>query len=186
MKHTAFVMLVVSVFAIAVFGAKGSGTKDSQMLSAEDQSAVRANVNRFADAWNRHDMNAMHDLDTDDVDWINIVGQHWEGKTTVFKGHTAIHKGMCAKQSMSVESVSVRPLAPTVAIAVATMHFSASTDPRYSWVKASKTRGTFTMVKRDGLWKIAHFQNTVMDPRAETEDVPSFDKTGFPPPGEVR
>ena len=26
------------------------------------------------------------------------------------------------------------------------------------------------MVKRDGIWKIAHFQNTIVDPEAEKND----------------
>jgi len=38
------------------------------------------------------------------------------------------------------------------------------------------------MVKRDGIWKIAHFQNTVIDPKTENDDVPKWDATGFPPP----
>jgi len=38
------------------------------------------------------------------------------------------------------------------------------------------------MVKRDGVWKIAQFQNTVADPKAEHDDVPSFAETGFFPP----
>ena len=39
------------------------------------------------------------------------------------------------------------------------------------------------MVKRDGIWKIAHFQNTVIDPKTENDDLPKWDATGFPPPG---
>jgi len=39
------------------------------------------------------------------------------------------------------------------------------------------------MVKRDGTWKIAHFQNTQIDPKAENDDLPRWDVTGFPPPG---
>src|SRR5215210_1434918 len=99
-------------------------------------------------------MNAMHELDTNDVEWINVVGHHWRGKGDVYKGHTAIHKGMSAGTSASVEAAIVRSIAPSVAIAVATMHFGASPDPRYSWVTAAKTRASFTMVKRDGVWKI--------------------------------
>ena len=57
-------------------------------------------------------------------------------------------------------------------------------DPRYPWLTAAKTRASFTMVKRDGVWKIAHFQNTVIDPKAENEDIPKFDATGFPPPSD--
>ena len=181
MNRTVLAMLAVTALS-------GCTTQDSATtttppaFSADDESAVRALVNEFANTWNRHDMNAMHELDTEDVEWINVVGHHWRGKATVYKGHAAIHKGMSAKTSMSVESATIRSIAPNVAVAVATMHFGPSLDPRYSWVVAAKTRGSFTMVKRDGIWKIAHFQNTVIDPKAENDDLPKWDATGFPPP----
>jgi uncharacterized protein (TIGR02246 family) len=155
-------------------------------LSADDETAVRGLVNAFADAWNRHDMKAMHELDTDDVEWVNVVGHYWRGKETVRKGHTAIHKGMEAKTSMSVESTSIHPIAPNVAVVVATLHFfRMPTDPLYTGngdPMDTKTRGSFTMVKRNGVWKIAQFQNTVIDPKAEHDDLPSFAETGFFPP----
>ncbi len=144
---------------------------------------MQALVNEFANTWNRHDMKAMHDLDTEDVEWINVVGHHWRGRDNVYKGHVAIHKGMSATTNMSVESVTIRLIAPTVAVAVATMHFGPSLDPRFSWVVAAKTRGSFTMVKRNGIWKIVHFQNTLIDPKAESDDETKWDATGFPPPG---
>jgi uncharacterized protein (TIGR02246 family) len=174
---------------IAVIALSGFTTRDSAMMntppafSAEDESAVRALVNEFANTWNRHDMKAMHELDTDDVEWVTVVGHYWRGKTNVYKGHVAIHKGMCATTTASVESATIRSIAPTVAIAVATMHFGPSLDPHFPWVVAAKTRASFTMVKRDGIWKIAHFQNTVIDPKAENEDETKWDATGFPPPG---
>jgi uncharacterized protein (TIGR02246 family) len=181
MKRPALAMLA----ALALSGscaANAELTSPPPALSGEDEAAVRAIVNEFANTWNRHDMKAMHDLDTDDVEWINVVGHHWRGKTTVTKGHVAIHKGMVAQVSMSVESMDTRSIAPTVAVAVATMHFGPSRDPRHSWVAAAKTRGSFTMVKREGVWKIVHFQNTVIDPKTEHDDLPKWDATGFPPP----
>jgi uncharacterized protein (TIGR02246 family) len=173
-----FVVTALSGFTIA----DSPVTATPQAFSTDDESAVRGLVNEFANTWNRHDMKAMHELDTDDVEWINVVGHHWRGKTTVTKGHVAIHKGMVAQVSMSVESMDTRSIAPTVAVAVATMHFGPSRDPRHSWVAAAKTRGSFTMVKRDGVWKIVHFQNTVIDPKTEHDDLPKWDATGFPPP----
>jgi len=179
--------IVVAMFAVMVASAcstpDAATTQPPMGFTADDESAVRALVNEFADSWNRHDMNAMHNLDTADVEWINVVGHHWRGTPTVYKGHEAIHKGMSAKTSMSVESATIRAIAPTVAMAVATMHFLPSLDPLYSWMPAVKTRGSFTMVKRDGVWKIAHFQNTVIDPKAENDDAPKWSATGFPPPG---
>ena len=178
------VLAVLAVIALSGCMARHSAmTTTPRALVADDESAVRALVDEFANTWNRHDMGAMHELDTDDVEWINVVGHHWVGRATVYKGHVAIHKGMSAKTTMSVESVTIRPIAPGVAVAVATMHFGPSLDPDYPWVVAAKTRGSFTMVKRDGTWKIAHFQNTVIDPKAENDDEPRWDATGFPPPG---
>jgi uncharacterized protein (TIGR02246 family) len=182
MNRTDFAMLAVAALS-GCSRQHPATTATPPVFSADDESAVRALVNEFANTWNRHDMNAMHELDTEDVEWINVVGHHWRGKTTVHKGHTAIHKGMSAGTTTSVESATVHSIAPTVAVAVATMHFGASPDPRYSWAVATKTRGSFTMVKRDGIWKIAHFQNTVIDPKAENDYLPKFDATGFPPPG---
>jgi uncharacterized protein (TIGR02246 family) len=180
---TRIVFAILAITALSRFAAAGSaGTAAPQALSAEDESALRGLVNAFATTWNQHDMKAMHELDTDDVEWINVVGHHWRGKTTVYKGHTAIHKGMSAKSSMRVESMTIHSIAPSVAMAVATMHFLPSTDPRFSQIPAAKTRGSFTMVKRDGTWKIAHFQNTVIDPKAESDDIPKWDAVGFPPP----
>ena len=174
---------------LAVTALSGCGTRDSAAttappaFSAEDESAVRALVNEFANTWNRHDMKAMHELNTEDVEWINVVGHQWRGNPTVTKGHTAIHKGMSAQTSMSVESATVRSITPTVAVAVATMHFEASPDPHFPWVVSGNSRGSFTTVKIDGVWKITHFHNTSIDPKAENDDLPSFDAVGFPPPG---
>jgi uncharacterized protein (TIGR02246 family) len=182
MLRTALAML--AVIALSGFTIRDSAiTNTPEAFSADDESAVRALVNEFASTWTQHDMKAMHELDTEDVEWINVVGHYWRGKDTVYKGHVAIHKGMSATTTASVESATIRSIAPTVAIVVATMHFGPSLDPHFSWVVASKTRASFTMVKRDGIWKIAHFQNTVIDPKAEHDDETKWDATGFPPPG---
>jgi uncharacterized protein (TIGR02246 family) len=178
------VLAMIAVSALSGFTTPASARMNTPAaFSAADESAVRALVNDFASTWTRHDMKAMHELDTDDVEWINVVGHHWRGKANVYKGHVAIHKGMCATTTASVESATIRSIAPNVAIAVATMHFGPSLDPHFSWVVANKTRASFTMVKRDGIWKIAHFQNTVIDPKAEDDDETKWDATGFPPPG---
>lgn len=183
MKRTVLAILVV--IALSGFTLRSSaGTNTPPTLNAADELAVRSLVDQFAASWNRHDMKAMHALDTEDVEWINVVGHYWRGKDTVYKGHTAIHKGMYATTTAEVESATIRSIAPNVAMAVAVMHFSASTDPRVKWIagEPAKTRASFTIVKRDGIWKIVHFQNTIIDTKAENMDIPKFADTGFPPP----
>lgn len=177
------ILAILAVITLCGFATQNSAlTNPVPAINAADESAVRAVVDAFADSWSRHDMKAMHALDTEDVEWISVVGHYWRGRDTVFKGHTAIHKGMSGKTTAEVKSVTIRSITPNVVIAVATMQFSASTDPHFKWVTAAKTRASFTMVKRDGTWKIVHFQNTEIAPKSENDDLPSFADTGFPPP----
>ena len=152
-------------------------------FSTEDESTVRAIVSEFANTWNRHDMKTMHDLDTEDVEWINVTGNYWRGKPAVYKGHDIIHRTIFAKTSMSVKKTEVRSIAPNVAVVVATMTFGPVITPTGQELPELKTRGSFTMVKREGTWRIAHFQNTVVDPDAEKNDPITWDETGFLPGG---
>jgi uncharacterized protein (TIGR02246 family) len=152
-------------------------------LNSVDESAVRAVVFEFASTWNRHDMVGMHELDTEDVEWINVTGNHWRGKAAVYKGHDAIHRTIFAKTEMSVESVVIRAIAPDVAIAVATMKFGPVIIPSGQEIPELKTRGSFVLVKHGGTWKVVHFQNTSVDAEAERNDPITWDATGYLPGG---
>ena len=84
---------------------------------------------------------------------------------------------------MSVEQTAIRPIAANVAVAVATMTFGPVITPTGQDLVALKTRGSFTMAKREGIWKIAHFQNTIVDLEAEKNDPIPWDETGYLPGG---
>ena len=154
------------------------------LLSSQDEAAVRAVVSEFTGAWNRHDMAAMHDLNTTDVEWVNVTANHWQGNPTVYKGHDALHRTIFAKTTMRVENTSIRAVAPDVAIAVATMKFAPVTIPSGQVIPELRTRGSFSMVRRGGAWKIAHFQNTTIDADAEKNDPATWDQTKFVPGGQ--
>ena len=166
---------------LAILLLPGCATEDVDMLTANDESAVRALVSEFADTWNRHDMTAMHALDTDDVEWINVAGNYWRGKAAVYKGHDTIHRTIFAQTSMSVVETTVRAIAPDVALAIATMTFGPVTGPNGQVAAEIRTRGTFTAVRHQGAWQITHFQNTTIDPDAERNDPITWDETGFLP-----
>jgi uncharacterized protein (TIGR02246 family) len=172
-------LAMIAAMALSAAGAPAAQSKaGSPALSAGDEKAVRALVDAFADSWNRHDMQAMHVIDTDDVEWINVKGHDWRGKETVCRGHAAFHKVLAAKVSMRVESAHIRSIAPDVAIAVATMHFSPLLGETGT---GSRSRGSFVAVKRDGVWKFVPFHNTVIDPALEHIDLPS--QAELPPEG---
>ena len=74
-------------------------------------------------------MQAMHELDTEDVEWINVTGNHWRGKPVVYKGHDTIHRTIFAKTDMRVQQTAIRSIAPDVAVAVATLTFGPVITP---------------------------------------------------------
>ena len=150
-------------------------------LNSVDETAIREVVAKFASTWNRHDMVGMHELDTEDVEWINVTGNHWRSKAAVYKGHDTIHRTIFAKTEMSVESAVIRVIAPDVAVAVATMKFGPVIIPSGQEIPELKTRGSFILVNHGGTWKIAHFQNTSVDPEAEKNDPVSWDATDYLP-----
>ena len=170
-----FTLTMLAAIALWACNSQASDTRQTApTVSASDQQAMRAVVDKFADSWNHHDMHEMHDIDTNNVWWLDGTGHVWKGKDTTVRGHTAFHKVLAAKQTMSVESVEFHDITRDVAVAMAIMHFSVlQTADGHDYGTPAKTRGSFTMIKRGGTWKIVHFQNTIIDPQLENVDLPS-------------
>ena len=101
--------ILAMVAAIVLSGcgnADSAKTTRTAAFGTDDEAAVRRLVDGFAKTWNQHDMNAMHELDTNDVEWINVVGHYWRGKATVHLGHAAVH--MPKTRSTKIHSLSSR------------------------------------------------------------------------------
>jgi len=185
--------LLLGLGALAIFmGTKAANSapqrgQSSIILSAKDEAAIRGVVSAFAKSWMDQDMDAMHAIDAEDVDWINVTGNHWRGKANVRRGHTNFLRTIGTKEAVKIDQVLVRLIAPGVAIAVTTLRFSSSDEHALRLltptgaVATGKTRGSFVLVKQGKSWKVAHFQNTIVDPLAEEHDPLDWDKTGFDP-----
>ena len=157
-------------------------TTSRLVLSGPDEAAVRVLAADFVEAWNRHDMAAMRALNTGDVEWVNVTGNHWRGLANVYKAHDNLHRVLAAETSASVEAIALRAIAPDAAVAVATLHFGPMMGPDGKVIEDRKTRASLVAVKRDGVWKIVHFHNTNVDALAEGPGDPlEWDETGLPP-----
>jgi hypothetical protein len=63
----------------------------SHKLSSADESGAQGIVREFVDTGNRHYMPRTHEVETEDVGWIDITGHHWRGKAVVYKGRATNH-----------------------------------------------------------------------------------------------
>jgi uncharacterized protein (TIGR02246 family) len=82
-----------------------------------EEAAVRAAVQSFVDAWNRHDLEAFAALFTEDADFVNVRGTRWIGRSAIREGHAATHATIFKNSQLRILELSVRFLKPDVAVA---------------------------------------------------------------------
>ena len=136
-----------------------------------DEETVRVAVNRFADAWNRHDMDAFGALFAQDADFVNVTGQLWKGRKEIQRRHAYTHGaipreavpealsanyGIFKSSTYRFDRIDVRLLAPNLAVAHGawTMQGDArTTEPRRGMM-------TFTLARDSDHWLNEAVQNT--------------------------
>ncbi len=135
------------------------------------EEAVRVAVNRFAEAWNRHDMDAFGALFGQDADFVNVTGQLWKGRKEIQRRHAYTHGaipreaipealpanyGIFKSSTYHFDRVDVRLLGPDLAIAHGAWTMLGDTrtsEPRRGMM-------TFTLARDGDIWLYEAVQNT--------------------------
>jgi uncharacterized protein (TIGR02246 family) len=139
--------------------------------ASSDEEAVRKAVNGFAEAWNRHDMNAFGALFTPDADFVNVGGMHWKGRELIQLNHAFLHgaiptdsagvttkapHGIFKTSNLTFKQVDVRFLRKDVAVA----HIQAELQGDARTKETRRTLLVMILTKENGQWLIAVAQNT--------------------------
>jgi uncharacterized protein (TIGR02246 family) len=152
MKSRASIAVVVLVLAVG-WGAAAEA-------NGNEEQAVRSVVARFADAWNRHDMDAFAQLFAEDADFVNVVGTRWIGRTAIREAHAATHATIFKESRVTIEQTDVRFLDPDVAVTRSRWTLVGHTAPDGQPGAPRAGFLTNVLVQRDGRWEIAVSQNT--------------------------
>jgi uncharacterized protein (TIGR02246 family) len=129
-----------------------------------DELGVRAVVQGFADAWNRHDMEAFSALFAEDADFVNVQGTRWIGRRAIEEAHAASHATVFKESRLAMTETSVRFPGADVAVARTVWkligHTSRDGHP------AGERTGILTNVlaRRGERWEIVVSQNTDIVP----------------------
>lgn len=109
-------------------------------------------------AWNNGDGDLYASFFTDDCDYIAFNGQHIKGRTANAKLHNDLFRGFLKKSKLTGKIISIKPLSDNVvifyAIGAVQLRFQKN-EP-----KKRLSINTNVVVKSEGSWKIASFQNT--------------------------
>ena len=131
--------------------------------SRSDEQAIERLAAQFERAWNAHDMTLLGDMVTDDVDFVNVVGFHWKGRTQVVDEHAAIHRDRFKNSVWANERVTVQFVRPDVALARVEWNTRGDlTGPAGALKPGPPRRGLFlwVVVNDGGTWRIRAVQNT--------------------------
>jgi uncharacterized protein (TIGR02246 family) len=159
---TALAFLIIGQLHCAM--AQSDNSSIGSSVSAADEAAIRAIIDRQTDAWNKHEMAAFVAEAMPDVDWINVVGMHWKGRETVMKAHAVLHKGMFANSRMQTPEITMmREIAPNVIVETHINRIEGvGALPSGAAYPTNGNLLTLVFVKTQAGWRIAHAHNTTI------------------------
>ena len=134
-------------------------------------SKVTALLEAWEAAWNAADMNAMWQLGTVDVHWVNVVGMHWRGRVEVQHAFQAYFDSMFKGRSALLEEIeSIMPLPGGAVVTVVRWSMGGFRQPDGVMRPPGHDRMSLVLVPRgDGL-AIAHAANIAIDSGAAPFD----------------
>lgn len=132
-------------------------------LDAGEREAIRSAVVQQADAWNAHDARAYAALFSEDCDVVNVVGWWWRGRAELEAKLTTAFGQAFRDSRLAFTDVTVRELAPGVALAHARWTMSGAKMPP-GMPEPKEGIQTLTLVRQGVRWLISGFQNTLSVP----------------------
>lgn len=115
---------------------------------------------RLRMAWDAGDAASYASFFTEDATYVIFLGEVLVGRAQIQKNHVDVFERWQKGSKMIVTPLSVRDLSPDVRIILTAGGVGVSTPIGYDKLQ------TFTLVRHEGNWQCAAFQNTSMSDQA--------------------
>ena len=126
-----------------------------------DEAKIRALQHQQAAAWNAHDIKAYASLFSPDADVVNVLGWHWRSRTELQQKLGRAFNTVFSGSRMTISAVSVEFLKSDIAVAHVRWTMQGAQSPTGSGADVPQQGiQTQVLVRRRGVWRITHFQNT--------------------------
>jgi uncharacterized protein (TIGR02246 family) len=170
--------LTPPALTLAYFAIPGTGIVHA---ASSDEETVKAVVNGFPEAWNRHDMDALGALFAPDADFVNVTGTYWKGRESIQLNHAFTHgaiptdsAGVTAPRAiygifktsiLHFKKIDVRFIRKDVAVAHVQTELLGDTRTK----SPRRTLVVMILTQQGGHWLIAVAQNTEINRPPELE-----------------
>ena len=130
--------------------------------NSRNEQLVKNVVLAFQDDFNEGGFKKAEFYTTKDWDHINPGGGITKGRESVLKEVRAVHQTFLKGVSLTIESITIRFLTPTVAIADVVHKSSDYELPEGIKHQNERQRKTYVVVKKQNKWLLTLDQNTVI------------------------
>ena len=134
-------------------------------MYSSDEEAIRRRAEQCAETWNRHDMSTFASLFTEDSDYVTPGGEWLRGRDEIEQDLMKVHATVFRESQLMITGVWVKFLRPDIAVAHVTGELNGLLG-RDGQKLPRVVRGimTWMLTQDDGIWRIAAFQNTTIEP----------------------
>jgi uncharacterized protein (TIGR02246 family) len=157
----------MKLIAALLLFAIGCAASAQDKSSSADEKEIAAVVDRFVEAWNRHDAHAFAGVFTENADFANVRGMGATGRDAIEKFHAPIFASIFKNSHQTTSVSKIRFLKPDIAAVDVRWEMTGATSSDGSARPLRKGLLNFIMTKSGGDWQIAVMHNT------ELTDVPS-------------
>jgi uncharacterized protein (TIGR02246 family) len=133
----------------------------AQAGRADDEAAIRRQIDQFAAAWNKADAKAVAQFFADDGDYVSSTGQKGEGRTGIEKVLSEQFAGVFKGATLKTTITAIRFLKPDVAIVNGAFEVSGMKGPDGKELPVRKGLSTNILAKQGDKWLIAALRGMV-------------------------
>jgi uncharacterized protein (TIGR02246 family) len=143
-------------------------TLRSQTKKESDEQAIVAVIDKFAEAWNRHDAKAFAAVFAEDADFTNWRGEGASGRAKIEAFHAPMFATIFKRSRLSSTAINTRFVRPDVAAVDVHWGMTGATDAQGNPRPDRRGLLSFIMAKNAEQWQIVAMHN--------------LDLTALPPP----
>jgi uncharacterized protein (TIGR02246 family) len=130
-----------------------------QSRAETDEQAIRAVMDSFMDAWNRHDAKAFAAVFAEDANFTNVRGVGASGRTKIEQFHAPVFATIFSKSHQEYTDIKARFIRPDVAAVDVHWKMSGVVDAQGNPRPDRDGLLNFVMTKNAGHWEIVVMHN---------------------------
>ena len=130
-----------------------------QTIGGTDQQAIAAVIDRFVDAWNRHDAKAFAAVFAEDADFTNWRGEGASGRSKIEAFHAPMFATIFKNSHQSYTAINTRFIRSDVATVDVHWEMTGAMDAQGDPRPDRRGLLSFTMEKNAGQWQIVVMHN---------------------------